>query len=399
MHRVYWCACGQKMRVPQHMFGQSGACISCGRTITPTLANTVAEAPSEPPPIVPAAPGTVLDTWNDAGPRPARSGLPGFIEGILESLNMALAPRNAGLSLLFVLVAAGGWLGIGSGGRALAGAWPGLYQYISPERLIAAFEAWWGLGCLGLIMGGVGRNVALEYTQRERPSFGTGLAFSLRYALGLSQCMVAGALAAGAAAVAVRAIPPLLMRLPSLGGVAAALLTVPLSCLLVYFGFLAMQVLLIPAAMAFERSNALNGFSRILELIPSHGGRLFAHEMAAVAVGAPLATVLGALALAAATAAAHACSADVTAVLWLAEDRSNILQAILGAIDSVGDAAPWLGGTWPVSQPLMTPGPAANWIVLGSMAVILGAAAAVLLSFVSTCCAVVYLSARDDLEG
>lgn len=399
MHRIYWCDCGQKMRVPAHLLGQTGACISCGRSITVTMANTAADAPPE---IRPA--GTPLTfgpgaPWIEPELPPVRRTQTGFVEGILNALNLASHGHNTGLAVVFLAVAGAGIAGIGLGSAALGAAWPGMRQYIAVERLSFILEVWWALGCAGLIMGGIARNVALDLVRRDTPTFGTGLAFSLRHALGLSQCIVAGALAAGAATVAVRAVPPLLMRIPSVGPVAAAIMVIPVFCLLVYFGFLAFQVFLIPAAMAFENSSALNGFSRILELVPRHGGRLLAYEMAAAAVAAPLTAVVGLLVLAGATIAAHACSTDLPAVVWRAGKHSGILHAMLGLLDRLGEAIPSLSSTWPLTKPLLTASAAADWAVLVSVSAVLAAAGALLLAFLSACCTIIYLSARDDIEG
>lgn len=399
MHRVYWCECGQKMRVPERLLGQSGACISCGRGITVTMANTTADSPPE---IQPAArplnfrPGA---PWIEPEPPPVRRTPAGFVDGILNALNLALQARNAGLAMFFLIVAAVGVAGIGLGSTALAGAWPGMRQYIAIERFSLIIETWWALGCAGLIMGGIARNVALEFMRRETPTFGAGLAFSMRHALGLSQCIVAAALAASTAAVVVRAIPPLLMRIPSVGPVAAAIMVIPLFCLLVYFGFLAFQVFLIPAAMAFENSSALNGFSRILEMIPRHGGRLLAYEMATAAVVAPMTAVVALLFVAGLTVAGHACSLNLRAVAWLAEDHSSILHAMVAWLGGLGEAFPSLRSTWPAAKPVLASGAAANWIVLVSVSTILAAATALLLALLSACCTIVYLSARDDTEG
>lgn len=56
-YRVYWCGCGQKMRVLLPKLGRTGRCVACGRRIKPTLENTVlpGEGPRTPPPK--AAPG------------------------------------------------------------------------------------------------------------------------------------------------------------------------------------------------------------------------------------------------------------------------------------------------------------------------------------------------------
>lgn len=52
MHRVYWCTCGQKMRVPAERLGKTGTCAGCGMRINPTRQNTMRpeEGPPTPPP-------------------------------------------------------------------------------------------------------------------------------------------------------------------------------------------------------------------------------------------------------------------------------------------------------------------------------------------------------------
>ena len=52
-YRVFWCVCGQKMRVSLQRLGRSGHCVKCRREITPTFDNTVlpGEGPPTPPPV------------------------------------------------------------------------------------------------------------------------------------------------------------------------------------------------------------------------------------------------------------------------------------------------------------------------------------------------------------
>ncbi len=56
--RVFWCTCGQKMRVPEERLGRSGRCVRCGKEITVTYANTtpLADAPAAAAAPSPGAP-------------------------------------------------------------------------------------------------------------------------------------------------------------------------------------------------------------------------------------------------------------------------------------------------------------------------------------------------------
>lgn len=51
-YRVFWCTCGQKMRVPLKRLGRVGHCVHCKKEILPTLNNTAlpGEGPLTPPP-------------------------------------------------------------------------------------------------------------------------------------------------------------------------------------------------------------------------------------------------------------------------------------------------------------------------------------------------------------
>jgi hypothetical protein len=51
-YRVFWCTCGQKMRVPLKRLGRVGHCVHCRKEILPTLSNTTlpGEGPLTPPP-------------------------------------------------------------------------------------------------------------------------------------------------------------------------------------------------------------------------------------------------------------------------------------------------------------------------------------------------------------
>ena len=77
MERVFYCECGQKMRVTPDMLGITGPCMRCGRTITPTEENTQPRLPPEPvvPPLSSDTPIPIGPArgWDD---EPSDPGIP-----------------------------------------------------------------------------------------------------------------------------------------------------------------------------------------------------------------------------------------------------------------------------------------------------------------------------------
>jgi hypothetical protein len=78
MQRVFWCACGQKMKVPPEYIGKAGRCVNCQRRVTLTENNTY--PPDQQTPGEGSSPGE----GNAA--RPARMGIPPLEAGIIAPL-------------------------------------------------------------------------------------------------------------------------------------------------------------------------------------------------------------------------------------------------------------------------------------------------------------------------
>ena len=335
--RIFYCECGQKMKVAEEMLGKSGKCVGCGRAITVTEANTESEgapapaSPGGPPPpppppdigsdlsespdveellepaggmavgeeAVPAPPPPPPSAPPTAPPRapsfrpsaaPARAAAERAfgIDTILGALDMAFDLRKNVIAIAVGVVCFIGLALLGYVGQAIledGGGDP--EQSIVMGLVVALLMLLWLLACLGMAMGGVARMVTLELDFKQRATVGQGIGFILRQVIGLALVFALLAVGIGLVGVVLKLVLMILLKVPGIGPIVAGALTIPAFLIVLFLVCFALQGVLAPSVMAVENCGAGRAISRLLALIPRAGGRTLAYELMAMSVALP----------------------------------------------------------------------------------------------------------------
>ena len=328
--RLYFCECGQKMRVEEAKLGLRGHCPGCENIVAVTWENTRpcdndgVEFPASPTPVeapahasqplpeaAPApeelerlpfveesfeAPPRLEDSVLDSGtslpplprfepsfyfPRVLRTSTParGDFELLLTSLAAVLQPRK--------LFAAGVFPVFGALGTIVL-----VTTILIHPVLYGVLALLWLAGCAGLLTGYMARLVAIEITEHRqaRPAEGFGF-LGRRFGelfLAFPLIGVAGLLALAV----VNGIVFSLASIPGLGPLLGALFALPLFAAnwLVFFAIF--QAGLIPCIMAVDRCGLTTAMGRVWGRAMRRPGRLLALELATIALTLPAAALL-----------------------------------------------------------------------------------------------------------
>jgi len=197
MHRIYWCECGQKMRIQEGMIGKKWNCVNpnCRQSFVPTEQNTQAVEASPAPPAAErpafAVPSVAQPRTGEVGPistppapppperaKPIARNLWGDI--FLNAINVTFDSHKIALATVIGVV----WLI----GVALVGV--GMFRSVQHGTELLSglggliggivFAVVWTCACIGIAIGGVARLVEIELSQARRREIAEGVQFILR---------------------------------------------------------------------------------------------------------------------------------------------------------------------------------------------------------------------------
>lgn len=321
--RIFYCDCGQKMRVEENKLGRRGRCVKCGQVVAVTWENTIPEdhaaghAAAPPPPPSPGAvrsvagsdlsdappveellepvEGPVASVPPPPPPPPPRQIAPSPERAVYavqpqretNSFDLLLRGINTALDWRKALTALAALIVMFLGALPLA-----VTAYVHPDLYGIVLLLWFG-ACAGLLTGLFARLINIELVEFRRPKLSEAFGFVGRHFMELVLVLVVSVIAALVIGFVVNGLAALVVKLPGVGTLLGALLVIPLFLFNFLLLFSIYNVYSVPCIMAVEDCTAVEAVNRLVRLVSRRLGHLLTLQMLTSAVVLPMFFILG----------------------------------------------------------------------------------------------------------